>query len=203
MQVTIKTPFGESNLEMEADKVQALYNLAVKFATSSSAEGEKRITEGEKRIADDEKRITAARSVAKQPVETVKAENKPHRRIDSLFGHFSASQAQRQTEPEPGCEENRQDQEGYRGFLIIRCAECGQTKGFCAKTPITTYRCDCGARTELHDLKRVFMNCKCGSTYKYKTNITDERFEHTCLNCGSPVDLQLNGRRNTYITITG
>ena len=38
--------------------------------------------------------------------------------------------------------------------------------------------------------------------YKYKTNITDETFEYNCLNCGSPVDLELNSRRNTYVTIS-
>lgn len=54
---------------------------------------------------------------------------------------------------------------------------------------------------ELHDLKPVFLKCKCGSVFKYKTNVSEEVFDFPCLKCGNPVDLQLNKRGNAYVTI--
>jgi len=89
----------------------------------------------------------------------------------------------------------------YKGFLLIKCGHCGKIKGFCIKTSISEFICDCGGKTELKDLKAVFLNCKCGRNYKYYTNVTDETFETKCLNCGSPIDLKFNNRRNNYVTI--
>ena len=41
----------------------------------------------------------------------------------------------------------------YKGFLLIRCAQCGELRGFCVKQPISSYRCAaCGGETPLHDL---------------------------------------------------
>lgn len=41
----------------------------------------------------------------------------------------------------------------YKGFLLIRCAQCGELRGFCAKQPISSYRCaTCNGETPLHDL---------------------------------------------------
>lgn len=86
--------------------------------------------------------------------------------------------------------------------MLIKCEHCGKVRGFCSKTPITSSKCDCGGRTELHGLKRAFLKCsKFGNQFKYQTNITDEVFDYSCLNCGSPVDLQLNKRGDTYVTI--
>ena len=62
--------------------------------------------------------------------------------------------------------------------------------------------CKCGHTTELHDLKPLHLKCKCGSTFNYRTNVTDGTFEWPCLNCGSPVDLTLNRRGDTYVTIS-
>ena len=67
--------------------------------------------------------------------------------------------------------------------------------------PISHYFCDCGEKTALHDLKMVHLKCKCGSQYNYRTNITDKVFDFPCLKCGNPVDLELNKRGDTYVTI--
>ena len=43
----------------------------------------------------------------------------------------------------------------FTGFLYVRCEKCGQERGFCAKTPISSCYCrECGGKTEL---KRCFM----------------------------------------------
>lgn len=44
---------------------------------------------------------------------------------------------------------------GHKGFLLMKCPECGKIKGFCAKEPITEYRCSCGAMTPLPVWKQL------------------------------------------------
>lgn len=185
MQITMKTPFGDMNFEMPKDKIQELIQKAVQYAAGTEEQREEAPSNGGlayEVIEDDGKTVTIA---------PTRNEKKPHRRVDSLFGNMQTEQVEKeQAEPEE-----------YKGFLMIKCDKCGTVKGFCAKTPISEYKCDCGGKTKLHGLKMVHLHCKCGSHFKYKTNITDERFEYNCLTCGSPVDLELNGRRNTYVTI--
>lgn len=55
----------------------------------------------------------------------------------------------------------------YKGFLLIRCAQCGDLRGFCVKQPISSYRCAaCGGETPLHDLTSAHIRCKCGKSFK-------------------------------------
>lgn len=90
----------------------------------------------------------------------------------------------------------------YKGFLLIKCEHCGETRGFCAKQPIDEYKCNsCGEKTKLKDLRRLFMDCECGRHSKYYTNETAEVVTHNCIECGSPVDMMLNSRRTAYISI--
>lgn len=92
-------------------------------------------------------------------------------------------------------------EDGYKGFLYLKCEECGTIKGFCAKTPIKEYRCECGHVTELKDLKPLFLNCKCGDSFKYRTNLTDGTITMNCIHCGSPVDLEYHEKKSVYTTI--
>jgi mRNA-degrading endonuclease toxin of MazEF toxin-antitoxin module len=182
MKLTMVTPYGEMNFDMEADKVSELVQRAFQYAAGGQH------TEKDAGVA-----LTTPQVAQEQP-KPQRIENKPHRRVDSLFGDF---RGQKQGDQK---QETREPEE-YRGFLLIKCKHCGKLKGFCAKNGITEYTCECGEKTELHDLKPAFLRCKCGGNYKYKTNVTDERFDYNCLNCGSPVDMGLNSRRNTYVTI--
>ena len=92
----------------------------------------------------------------------------------------------------------------YKGFLLIECDHCGETRGFCAKQPIDEYRCnECGGRTKLSGLRRMFMDCECGRHSRYYTNETAEVVTHNCIECGSPVDMMLNSRRTAYVSIGG
>lgn len=76
------------------------------------------------------------------------------------------------------------DQGPYRGFLIVQCEECGAIKAFCAKHETYGYKCgECGHETPLKKLRPLFMHCKCGKSFSYKTNLTAERVTHTCLAC--------------------
>lgn len=94
------------------------------------------------------------------------------------------------------------DQGPYRGFLIVQCEECGAIKAFCAKHETYGYKCgECGHETPLEKLRPLFMHCKCGKSFSYKTNLTAERVTHTCLACKAPVDLELNSRKTAYVTV--
>lgn len=184
MQITMKTPFGEMNFDMQQDKALDLIQRAFQYAA------------GQEQQATPEASLSAPQA-AQEPPKMQQAWNKPHRRIDSLFGDFRGTRTElEKPEGQQGCEP-----EEYKGFLLIKCKHCGKIKGFCAKTPIKEFSCECGGKTELHDLKMAHLHCKCGSNWKYKTNVTEEKFEYNCLNCGSPVDMELNSRRNTFITI--
>lgn len=89
----------------------------------------------------------------------------------------------------------------FKGFLYLKCEECGKFKAFMPKTPISKYRCDCGHTTYLKDMKAVRVKCKCGASFKYLTNATDDLISIDCYNCGSPVDLEYHERKKEYVTI--
>lgn len=177
MEITMKTPFGELNFNMPEKQALDLIQNAFLYASQKEPE--------------------ETPSVAQEPPKAEQPKNKPQSRVERLFGDFRGK-AEEKSEPE---KPEEHEPEEYRGFLLIKCEHCGKIKGFCAKTPISEFTCDCGEKTELYDLKPAHLHCKCGSNWKYKTNITDETFDYNCLNCGSPVDLELNSRRNTYVTI--
>lgn len=110
---------------------------------------------------------------------------------------------------EPAPRLPREEQKGpfrddgpYKGFLIIRCEECGAVEAYCAKNETYAFRCrTCKAETPLERLRPVYMHCKCGEEFRYKTNIRDRMITHTCISCGAPVDMELNRRGTAYVTI--
>ena len=89
----------------------------------------------------------------------------------------------------------------YRGFLYLKCEMCGKFKGFMPKTPISTYRCDCGHVTTLRDMRVMRVDCKCGQKFRYLTNAKDNILSIDCINCGSPVDLEYHERKQEFTTI--
>lgn len=44
-------------------------------------------------------------------------------------------------------------------------------------------------------------HCKCGKSFRYKTNAEAETITHSCLDCKAPVDMELNGKGTAYVTI--
>lgn len=90
----------------------------------------------------------------------------------------------------------------YKGFLLVVCEECGEVKAFCAKRETYSFRCDhCGHETPLEHLRPLYMHCKCGKSFRYKTNATTETITHACLDCKAPVDMELNRKGTAYVTI--
>lgn len=112
------------------------------------------------------------------------------RRTARLFGMAAA--AQKDDEPEHGADRAG----GIKGFLLIRCPNCGKEKPFFMREPITFFKCpDCGARTDL-DLAAIvpaYAHCPkhCGQRQiKYLTNAAPDdggQLVTTCLNCKTPI----------------
>lgn len=98
------------------------------------------------------------------------------------------------------CEDDEQGP--YKGFLLVVCEECGAVKAFCAKRETYGFRCDqCGHETPLEHLRPLYMHCKCGKSFRYKTNARTETITHACLDCKAPVDMELNKKGTAYVTI--
>lgn len=94
------------------------------------------------------------------------------------------------------------NEEKYTGFLFVKCENCGDTKAYCAKFPTQYHKCKvCGAHTEFHNLRKMFIRCECGRKAKYLTNVTDKMVDVPCPDCGSPVAVELDSRRMIYKTI--
>lgn len=91
--------------------------------------------------------------------------------------------------------------EEYKGFLYIKCEKCGGIKGFCVKDKLKYYKCECGHKTELNDLKRLLVSCECGRFFRYQTNMTQTEFDVCCRDCGSPVAVEWNNKRKRYETM--
>lgn len=124
---------------------------------------------------------------------------RPMSRVERMFGaRDNWNKEAKDENPSP----ERPD--GYKGFLLIRCPECGAIRGFCTKSYITETTCrSCGAVTQLEKLIPAHVNCgKCGRHFKYQTNIdTKDPVSIHCINCDAPVDLQMNGSGTALVTI--
>ncbi len=90
---------------------------------------------------------------------------------------------------------------GYGGYLYMKCPVCGKIRGFCAKTRLSYYRCECGAVTRMEHMVPLYMKCECGRQARYMTNITEAEFDMTCYDCGSPVAMQWNEKKEQYETM--
>lgn len=91
----------------------------------------------------------------------------------------------------------------FTGFLYLKCASCGEVRGFSAKVGISSYHCqNCKSDTDLSSgLIPMFVSCECGRRFKYLTNFTDPMFDIPCLNCESPVAITYNAKAGVYETI--
>lgn len=90
----------------------------------------------------------------------------------------------------------------YKGFLYIKCAKCGHIHAFCAKVPVSVYRCgECGGRTPLDNMVPLRITCECGARHNYLTNVVTDQMDVTCFTCGAPVAVEWNEKLRQYTTI--
>ena len=61
---------------------------------------------------------------------------------------------------------------------------------------------NCGCNKEFTEpLIPMYVNCECGGRFRYMTNKKEEMFDMTCIECGAPVPMRYNGKKNCYETI--
>lgn len=186
IKITMITPFGEMKFDIPPEKAIDLIQRAFHYAVGQEPQ----------KAAPTPPLVAQEQPKAPEPIK------KPPSRVERIFGDFKATgEAETKAASAGGQANTTAKPEEYRGFLLIKCDRCGKVHGFCSKTAITSSRCECGQSIELRSLRPVHLKCKCGREFTYKTNITEERFDYPCLNCGSPVDLELNKRGDTYVTI--
>lgn len=89
----------------------------------------------------------------------------------------------------------------YGGFLLIKCAHCGEVRGFKPAHEISSYKCDCGGVTELGKLVPLTALCECGKRWRYLTNLTQDSYEMNCIHCGSPIPVFFNDKKGKYETL--
>lgn len=92
-----------------------------------------------------------------------------------------------------------------KGFILSKCPKCGAIKSFFARDYTTYNKCrECGCEYTLDGKKMIpiFAKCPaCENTIKWRTDLTGDAIELNCKNCGSPVDLELNGKGTAYVTV--
>lgn len=109
-------------------------------------------------------------------------------------------------ESEAGPEKDYEKLDGlhqYKGFFYTICPECGNIRGFCSKKEIEGAHCfKCGADIPFtEELLPLHVNCECGHHFKYMTNMKEKMFDINCIECGNPVAVRYNDKRNSYETI--
>lgn len=206
MKIDIVTPYGNNRFDLGVNEVTALIQMAYKY---SELEMENEMEENEpERLQEavaaawgvvDEKERKKIEEI-KEPSET--SDNGIHRaqkksRNDSLFGEGWRDTISSGSEMQS---DYGKYSDGYKGFLYIKCPVCGKTKGFCVKTGITEYGCECGHKVQLEDLKPMYVHCDCGKDFKYFTNMDEDTFNYKCINCGDIVKIRMNTRGTAYVT---
>lgn len=196
MKVKILSDIGENVFDLKESAVFSLLSAALALQNGNTA-----VVEPNATYVDGEKAESKpVAPMVETKVEQVKTPSVKKNRTDSMFGS-----GRKEKEPPVAhapAENNPCDEEGYKGFLIVRCHHCGEVKGFCSKVPLKYYKCEhCGKTTNLKGLRKAFVNCECGKRYKYQTNITDNAFDCNCMSCGYPVPLQYNAKKNVYQTM--
>jgi ribosomal protein S27E len=181
---------GELQFDMSAENLVQLIGAATRYAADNPA----------KVSAVYDAARDAVQEYAKQP--EVKPE-KPMSRNERMFGNYHSRIPIASVVPPMPAVQNPKQEESYKGFLLIQCEDCGKIRGFYARQPQTKFYCDCGNETDLSGLRPLFLHCKkCGDSFKYMTNATDEHLTYECLHCGSPADLELNKRGDAYVTVS-
>jgi len=97
-------------------------------------------------------------------------------------------------------EKKQCDEKQYIGFMYLKCSSCGHIRGFYAKAPLHTFRCDrCKNETELIGaLKPLVFVCECGRKWLYKTNFKEDCFDIACFDCGYYNTISYNHKKERY-----
>ena len=98
--------------------------------------------------------------------------------------------------------EDEKENEGYTGFMKIRCSKCGKERTFCSRSPLMYFKCmECGTKTELAGLAKLYADCRCGRNSYYFTNIEDAEIDVKCIDCGTAIKTEWDVAKKCYRTV--
>ena len=192
MKIRLSVQGASLNVEVSDKKAMGIYRgLAERLllqAGASEAQAEKE--------EEAEKSPVKIVSPVKTDITEIKKENP-----DLFSPLIKTEEEERNDMPEFASPPSENEPERYRGFLLIRCEHCGKVQAYCSKCLITYHKCECGHKTDLHDLKPLYANCECGQRSYYRTNIEDPILDVNCISCGAPVAVEWNAKKKRYGTI--
>ena len=171
MRVSIKTPFA--NLSLEMTPIQAA-NLVTEALMAALPMPDDLIDEYQE---NDTHTSGEGPGVSKENQET---DGAPPERSATNYAEGAVGQ------------------NGYRGFLHIKCERCHKEKSFHIKWPLDQHRCECGHTTNLQDLSEIVGECACGWKMKYHTNQSADSFELQCPSCGEKSLVKWSFRNSRY-----
>lgn len=171
MRVSINTPIARLSVELEDQYAVAMMQAALAAAVLSDVNTEE--AEAEADVSYEE--AIAAVETAEQQEQRVEA-----------------------AEPDEAPAELPKPENGYRGFLHMKCGHCHKEKSFHIKWPLKEYRCECGKVTPLRDISVVEARCSCGWKLNCYTNQDADSFELKCVSCGEPVLVKWDFRKRQY-----
>lgn len=189
MKLTVSTELGEFGFNLSQASVIYLLGLIQKIEDEGDS-----VLQGTR----EQKTKTSSDTIEEVPL----PEDEDNSGEEDFQTLLTEEEEKRNAELETQFESDYSNKGKYKGFLYIKCECCGDTRGLCVKYETDEYKCNkCGGKTKLRGLRRMFLDCECGKHFKYYTNETAEVITANCIECGSPIDMMLNARRTTYISI--
>lgn len=100
-------------------------------------------------------------------------------------------------------QEAGRSEQGYRGFLLVRCGGCGRVYAYNARDGVTESACrECGYVTPLQMLAQANFECpSCGAKWNYKTNLVEKDATCRCIKCGAEMRARWHKKLRKYIPV--
>lgn len=191
MKIRLSVQGASLNVEVSDKKAMGIYRgLAERLLLQAGASESQTDKEEEA-----EKSPVKIVSPVKTDITEIKKEN------PDLFSPLIKTEEEERNDIPEFISPSENEPEQYRGFLLIRCEHCGKIRAYCSNYPVTYHKCECGHKTDLHDLKPLYANCECGQRSYYRTNIEDPILDVNCISCGAPVAVEWNAKKKRYGTI--
>ena len=191
MKIWLSVQGASLNVEVSDKKAMGIYReLAERLLLQAGASESQTDKEEEA-----EKSPVKIVSPVKTDITEIKKEN------PDLFSPLIKTEEEERNDIPEFVSPSENEPEQYRGFLLIRCEHCGKLRAYCSNYPVTYHKCECGHKTDLHDLKPLYANCECGQRSYSRTNIEDLILDVNCISCGAPVAVEWNAKKKRYGTI--
>ena len=191
MKIRLSVQGASLNVEVSDKKAMGIYRgLAERLLLQAGASESQTDKEEEA-----EKSPVKIVSPVKTDITEIKKEN------PDLFSPLIKTEEEERNDIPEFISHSENEPEQYRGFLLIRCEHCGKIRAYCSNYPVTYHKCECGHKTDLHDLKPLYANCECGQRSYYRTNIEDPILDVNCISCGAPIAVEWNAKKKRYGTI--